>query len=67
MANDTSVLTPEQALDELRERVNIRSRMGGALYYNILNDECCQLATNCARLGCNREEIKKILGPDTFF
>lgn len=67
MENDTSVITPEQGLDELRKRVDIRNRMGGALYYNILNDECCQLATSCARLGCNREEIKKILGPGTFF
>jgi hypothetical protein len=67
MANDTSVITPEQALDELRKRVNMRNQMGGALYYNILNDECCQLANRCANLGCDKAEVEKILGPGTFY
>lgn len=67
MANDTTAISPEQALEELRQKVNIRNQMGGALYYNILNDECCQLANKCVSLGCDRAEVEKILGPETFY
>lgn len=54
------------ALEELRQKVKLRDQMGGALYYNILNDECCQLANKCAQLGCSREDIGSILGKGTF-
>lgn len=58
--------TPEQALDELRQRVQLRDKMGGNLHWNVLNDECCQIANKCAELGCDRETIESILGPGTF-
>jgi hypothetical protein len=56
----------DQALEELKKKVNIRNQMGGALYYNILNDECCQLANKCTELGCDRKQIESILGQGTF-
>jgi hypothetical protein len=66
MKNESTAITPEQALEELRQKVNIRDQMGGALYYNILNDECCQYANKCVSLGCDKAEIEKILGSGTF-
>jgi hypothetical protein len=66
MVNNKPENTAEQALEELRQKVNLRNQMGGALYYNILNDECCQLANSCAKLGCDRKEIERILGAGTF-
>jgi len=61
-----SISAPEQALEELRERVQLRDKMGGNLYWNVLNDECCQLANKCLRLGCDTETIDSILGSGTF-
>lgn len=56
----------ESMLEMLKEKVNLRNQMGGALYYNILNDECCQLASKCLRMGCSSAAIDEILGPGTF-
>jgi hypothetical protein len=59
--------TPESMLQKLRERVRIRDQMGGALYYNVLNDECCQIANKCAELGCDQAVVSAILGPGTHY
>lgn len=56
----------EKLLNELKSKVKIRNQMSGALYYNMLNDECCQLANKCLSLGCNREQVSEILGHGTF-
>ena len=53
-------------LEELKSKVSLRDRMGGALYWNVLNDECCQLADKCVFAGCDRNDIRKILGEGTF-
>jgi len=53
--------TKEALLAELKEHVRVRNKMGGALYWNVLNDECLQIAEKCLSLGCDREEIDKIL------
>jgi len=57
----------DQALEELKSKVKLRDQMGGALYYNVLNDECCKLANKCVELGCDRNTIESILGLGTFY
>ncbi len=40
-------LTEENCLDALRNEVALRNKMGGALYWNIVNDDCQQIADKC--------------------
>lgn len=55
----------QQEIEELKAHVKIRSQMSGAMYYNILNDECCQKAQRLADKGVNKDELSEILGPGT--
>jgi len=52
----------EEALTALEKHVKVRNKMCGALWYNVINDECCKIANKCAELGADRNEITKILG-----
>jgi hypothetical protein len=54
------------ALEELKEKVTLRDKMGAALYWNVLNEECCRLANKCRDLGCDENEIGLILGQGTY-
>ena len=56
----------ETLLGELMDKVSIRDKMGGDMWWNVLNDECCQLANKCAENGCDKNVIKEILGQGTF-
>ena len=56
--------TIEDGIARLKETVKIRDSMGGAMYFNILNDDCCELASQLVRRGANREEIHDILGKE---
>lgn len=58
--------TIEEGTEALRKAVALRDSMGGDLYYNILNDDCCSIANKLAAAGANRAEIGKILGAGTF-
>jgi hypothetical protein len=53
--------TKESLLAELREHVKVRNMMGGALYWNVLDEECFQIAAKCVFLGCDKKEISKLL------
>lgn len=52
----------EFLLTELKRFVGIRNQMGGALYWNIIHDDCLALARRCMQLGADRKEIAEILG-----
>ena len=52
----------EDGIKRLKETVNIRDGMGGAMYFNILNDDCCELASQLVRRGADRNEVHGILG-----
>lgn len=56
--------TIEQGIERLKETVKIRDQMGGAMYFNILNDDCCQLASELVRRGADREIIHNIIGKE---
>ena len=55
-------------LDALKRAVAIRDQMGGAMYYNILNEEACKIAGRLLTLKhATRDELGKILGEGTYF
>lgn len=62
MSNDIS---QDELLEKLRGKVSLRDQMGGSLYWNILNDECCQIANECLANKCERASIEGILGKGT--
>ncbi len=56
----------DNLIKALKDRVSMRNKMCGNLWYNILNDECCQIANRCLELGADKSELDLILGQDTF-
>jgi len=57
----------EEGMVKLKEAVKLRDQMGGAMYYNILNDDCCAIANKLLTLeGANKSEISKILGEGNY-
>lgn len=59
-------MSKEEALEQLKKSVEIRNQMGGALYWNILNDECCEMANKCLALGIDRSKISFLLGEGNY-
>ena len=55
-------LTEENCLDALRDEVALRNKMGGALYWNIVNDDCQRIANVCVfRFNKGCEIVQSIL------
>jgi hypothetical protein len=59
-------MTKEEALEQLKNSVKARDMMGGVLYWNILNDECCEIANKCIELGVDKSEITCLLGEGNY-
>lgn len=58
---DTTFETKEQGLEKLKEAVSARNKMGGALYWNIVNADCEEIADKLFSMGMSMSEIQKIL------
>jgi hypothetical protein len=58
--------TKEKAMEQLIRTVSLRNRMGGALYFNVLNAEACMIAERCIELGIDRTVIEATLGAGNF-
>lgn len=58
--------TFEEGLEKLKDAVSIRDKMGGAMYWNILNDDCCEIANAIRQQYGRREEIGEILGEGNY-
>lgn len=58
-------MTVEQGIEKLKESVSLRDQMGGAMYWNILNDDCCELARKLLDMGADRQTLSNILGAGT--
>lgn len=54
--------TVEKGLENLKFVTSTRDQMGGALYWNILNDRCIKIADKLYSMGASREQISAILG-----
>lgn len=59
-------MSKEEAFEQLKKSVGIRNEMGGAMYWNILNDECCEIANKCLSLGVDRSEITPLIGEGNY-
>lgn len=51
----------EEGLEKLKEAVRLRNQMGGALYWNILNDDCLRMADKLLGMGVSRETLAGML------
>lgn len=63
MSNDFTTI--EEGLEKLKKKVNIRDQMGGVMYWNICNDECCEISNKLLAMGCDRAKIEEIY-PDGY-
>ena len=59
-------MSKEEALDQLKKSVEVRNMMGGSMHWNMLNDECCEIANKCAELGVDRSELTDLLGEGNY-
>lgn len=56
----------DEGKKNLKEAVQIRDKMGGALYFNVLNADVCEIANKVKKLGGDRKELAEIIGPENF-
>jgi len=66
LQNLAKFTTKEEGLKALKEAVDLRDKMGGAMYWNMMNDDCVEIANKLRRIeGVTTEEISGILGEGT--
>lgn len=53
--------TVEEGMKKLKDGISIRDKMGGALYYNILNDDCYEIAQKLVSIGVKQSEVFALL------
>lgn len=53
--------TVDEGLEKLKDAVKLRNQMGGALYWNILNDDCLAMAAKLMEMGVKQDELVKII------
>lgn len=58
---DLTFETKEQGLEKLKDHVALRNSMGGALYWNMINEECCLIAYKLLIMGVSKTELDRIL------
>lgn len=58
---DKTFETKEQGLEKLKEAVILRNKMGGALYWSIIQDDCLDIANKLFDMGVPRSQIQEIL------
>lgn len=59
--------TYEEGIEKLKAAVSIRDSMGGNMYWNIMNDDCCEIANTISRKFHGRKaEIGDILGEGNY-
>lgn len=58
---DTKFSTVEEGKEKLKNAVSIRNTMGGALYWNICNDDCLVIADKLLGMGSPMIAVKEIL------
>jgi len=58
--------TLEEGIDKLKQAVSARNQMGGAMYFNMLNDDCCEIGNKLLSMGANKKEIGEIIGEENY-
>lgn len=59
---DDSFTTVEKGIEELKRAVSIRNSMGGAMYYNMLNEDVLQIADKLIEMGADKPQLESIMG-----
>lgn len=54
--------TVNEGLEELKKAVSLRDKMGGALYFNICEDEYLKIADKLVSMGADKNTVAKIGG-----
>lgn len=54
--------TVDEGLENLKKAVKLRNSMGGALYWNILNDDCIEITSQLMSMGVEQGVLSGILG-----
>lgn len=57
--------TVEEGYKQLKEAVTLRDQMAGAMFWNLMNEDCCEIARNIAIKGGDIKLISSILGEGT--
>lgn len=59
---DDSFTTIEKGIEELKRAVDLRNSMGGAMYYNILNEDVLRIADKLIGMGAEKSQLESIMG-----
>jgi len=59
---DTSFTTIEEGFEKLKSAVSTRDNMGGALYFNVCEENCLKIANRLVSIGADKNTIAKIGG-----
>lgn len=59
---DDSFTTVEKGIEELKRAVSIRNSMGGAMYYNMLNEDVLRIADKLIEMGADKPQLESIMG-----
>ena len=59
---DDSFTTIEKGIEELKRAVDLRNSMGGAMYYNMLNEDVLRIADKLISMGAEKSQLESIMG-----
>ena len=59
---DDSFTTIEKGIEELKRAVDLRNSMGGAMYYNMLNEDVLRIADKLIGMGADKSQLEDIMG-----
>lgn len=59
---DDSFITIEKGIEELKRAVDLRNSMGGAMYYNMLNEDVLRIADKLIDMGADKPKLEGIMG-----
>lgn len=59
---DTEFTTIEEGFEKLKSAVSTRNMMGGAMYYNICEEDCLKIADKLSSVGADKLAIAEIGG-----
>ncbi len=58
---DIDFETIEEGIEKLKKAVELRNQMGGALFFNVCEEDCLKLANELAEAGADRGTMWSIL------
>lgn len=53
--------TIEEGIEELEKAVSTRNSMGGAFYYNMLNEDVLRIADKLIDMGADKSQLEDIM------